>query len=210
MVKWGLWQVRKASNHEEKDVDLDIDDIDRPGFFDSIKKETLRGVIGVTLFVSAVILVLAALGLAGVAGDNLFEGVSWVVGIGFYLVPIMLTAWAFTFFRGEDRTGLQPVRTTGAVLGFLAVLGTVGILSPTHAGALGKAVAYPLITYLEKIAGLIILGGFIIIALLLLFDSELWVLLGKKFVGLFRRKKTDELLDEDANARAYTHGTYRR
>ena len=69
---------KKTKQSRKRDVDPALDEKERPGVFDSLKKETLRGVIGVTLFVSAVILVLAALGLAGVAGDNLFEGVSWV------------------------------------------------------------------------------------------------------------------------------------
>jgi S-DNA-T family DNA segregation ATPase FtsK/SpoIIIE len=187
----------KQTRKRERDVDADIDEDGKPGFFDSIKQETLRGVIGVVIFVSAIILALAALHLAGVAGDKLFAGVYWVVGIGYYLVPVMLVAWALTFFKGEDRTGLQPVRTTGAVLGFLAVLGTLGVLSPEYAGALGKAVAYPLVTYLEKIAALIILGGLIIISLLFLFDSELWVLLGKKIAGMFRKEHAQDATGDE-------------
>lgn len=178
----------KQTNQQNRrrDAARDEESYDRLGFFESIKKETLRGVLGVTLFVVAIILTLAAMGLAGVAGDKLFSGVTWVVGIGFYLVPVMLIAWALTFFKREEEAGLQPVRTTGGVLGFLSVLGTLGVLTPEHAGALGNGIAYPLVKYLDNIAALIVLAGLIIISLLLLFDSELWVLLGRKFLGLFR------------------------
>ena len=160
------------------------------GLFDSMKPETIRGIGGVFLFVLAVLLVLSPLRLAGVVGDYMYEAIYKLVGFGYFLVPVMLVFWAVSLFNKRySENALRPVRTAGALLFFMATLAMVGALSAEHAGILGRLMADPLITYFGLLASMVILAGSMLIALLLLLDSELWILLFKKLKALFVKEK---------------------
>ncbi|MBP9760269.1 MAG: DNA translocase FtsK 4TM domain-containing protein [Candidatus Pacebacteria bacterium] len=163
---------------------------EKPHFWEVMDPATLRGIGGVLLFVFAVILLLAVLGLAGVIGDKLYHGLYFLVGVGYYLLPIMLIGWAWSLFNSSNlENTLRPLRSFGAGMFFVASLAMVGALSTERAGILGAVIARPMLQYLDMIATLVILAGAIIVSLLLLFDSELWVLLWRKLLGLFIHSK---------------------
>jgi len=178
------------SKKKKKDEDKDEELFDEPGIFSSMSSETIRGIIGVFLFVVAILLILSALGLAGIAGDNAFKGISHIVGIGYWLVPVLLIGLAWSLFRnGYDQGVLRSIRSVGAIGFFLSVLGLIDItLGDDAAGKLGEYLVMPFIHYLDTIATIVILVGTLIISLLLLFDAELWILIGNKILGLFRKK----------------------
>jgi S-DNA-T family DNA segregation ATPase FtsK/SpoIIIE len=54
-----------------------------------------------------------------------------------------------------------------------------------------------MVTYLETVATIVILAGVIIVSLLLLFDTELWVMLWRKISALFTRKQGDGIATEE-------------
>jgi DNA segregation ATPase FtsK/SpoIIIE, S-DNA-T family len=179
--------MKKVARTSKKRVPVEEVE-EKPGIFDSLKKDTVRGIAGVFLFVFAIILVLGALGMAGLAGEKLYWGISFVVGVGYYLLPFMLVMWAKGLFtRSDEGRGLRSIRTVGALIFFIASLGIIGVLTETRAGILGSSIAGPMLTYLDTIASLVILAGFLVVSLLLLFDSELWVLLFSRIGGLFKK-----------------------
>ena len=168
--------------------------VDTPRFFESLEKRTLRGIIGVVLFVFAILLVLAALGMAGVAGEGMYRGIYYVVGVEYFLLPVVLIMWAWgLFMRPGDKRRMQSVRTFGALLFFVSSLGMVGVLAESRAGVLGALIAHPMRAYLDTIASLVILTGFIVVSLLLLFDSALWVMLFEKIRGVFKKSETENV-----------------
>jgi len=191
---------KKVARNGKKRKDED-EDTDSPGILASMKPETIRGVIGVLLFVASILLALSSLGLAGVVGNKLYMGIYWLIGVGYWLVPVLLVAWAFSLFSNSyEENALRPVRTAGAILFFVSTLTMVGVLSPLSAGAVGTFIAEQCVRYLDRIATMVVLAGGIIVSLLLLFDSELWVLLFRKAMGLFRAApETDEVLQEDVD-----------
>lgn len=159
----------------------------------SMSPETIRGISGVLMFVTAILLLLSALGLAGIAGDKVYAGIFYLVGIGYWLLPIILIgiAWSLFTHGGYDRGKLQKIRAVGAAGFFLSLLGIVAITaSEIYAGKLGVLLVQPMVAYFDTIATLVILVGVLIISLLLLFDSELWILLGRKFFGFFKKEGT--------------------
>lgn len=165
----------------------------RPGILERIGKDTVRGVSGVLLFVVGLLLALSGVGMAGVFGDLMYQGLTYLVGIGYVLLPLMLIAWAISLLRNvalEKHVG--PVRGIGALLFFIAGLGIVGVLAESHAGLLGRFVAGPLTHYLDTIATLVLLAGIVVVSLLLLFDTELWVSLFAKVRALFVRTPPSE------------------
>ncbi len=163
------------------------------GLFSSMAPETVRGIGGVFLFVLAVLLVLSPLRLAGIVGDHMYESIYRFVGFGYFLVPVMLVFWAVSLFNKRySENALRPVRTAGALLFFLSTLAMVGSLSAEHAGVLGRLMADPLVAYFGLLASMVILAGTMLIALLLLLDSELWMLLFRKLKGLFVKEKEED------------------
>ncbi len=197
-------KTKKEKNSEEEKLSL----------LASMSPETVRGILGVFIFVMAIILTLSALGLAGILGKHIYDGIYYIVGIGYWLLPIMLVGWTwFLFSKSSGQNKLQTIRATGAVSFFLSSLGIIAVTaSKNTAGILGSLIAKPLVSYLDTIATLVVLAGVLIISLLLLFDGELWILIAKKIIALFTGKKEtlDDTSDivEDASTKtetAYEH-----
>ncbi len=195
---WPMAKKKKATKESRRRKDEEEDE-EPTGILSNMEPETVRGIIGVLLFVMAILLILSPLGLAGIVGDKVYDGVYWLIGIAYYLVPVLFVAWAISLFnRQYEESSLRSIRMAGALLFFASTLTMVGVLSPNSAGIVGRLIAELSITYLDRIATMVILAGGIIVSLLLLFDSELWVLLFKKVLRLFGRGKEDDAeLDAD-------------
>jgi len=159
-----------------------------------LESETLRRIVGVLLVVVSILLVLSVLGLAGIAGEKLYLGLDWLIGLGYFLLPFVLLWLAVPLFRERlSEHSIEPIRAVGVALFFVSGLGIIGVISATHAGIVGALLAQPLVTYFGKIASLVILTGLLLVSLLLLFDSSLWVSLWHKLRGT----KTDEVSGEE-------------
>lgn len=188
--------AKNIKNTKKKKKVVEDEDFESEGFLASMRPETVKGISGVLLFVVSILLVLSSLGLAGIAGNSVYKGIFYVVGVGYWLIPIMFTGFAWTLFSSSfDQNNLRSIKSVGAIGFFLSALGIVATVASEHSsGKLGMLIAKPLLIYVDMIATLVILAGVLIVSLLLIFDSELWILLGRKFFGLFRKHHT--LLEE--------------
>ena len=76
--------------------------------FADLKKETVRGVLAVIFFVFALFFVLSAFELAGVVGRYAKSGATFLLGVGYYLVPVLLIMLALSMFKEyeERKIGL--------------------------------------------------------------------------------------------------------
>lgn len=160
----------------------------RPGMFSAMQPNTLRGIGGVSLFVVAILLMLSALGMAGLVGVQVYEGLYFLFGVGYVLLPFMCIGWALALFTKDyEENKLRSIRTVGALTFFVSTLAAVSVVGPEHAGLLGRSIATPMLAYLDTVATLVVLAGLIVVSMLLLFDSELWVTFFKKVRDLFKR-----------------------
>lgn len=192
---------RKKRDRNKKNKDIDTLLEGKESLLSSMKPETVRGITGVLLFVVALLLFLAPLGLAGVVGEKIYGGIFYAVGIGYWLIPIIFIGIAWSLFKngGYEHSRLRTIRGIGAFFFFISTLGIVAVTaSDGLAGWLGAHLADFLVRYLATIGTLVVLAGFFIISLLLLFDSALWVILGQKFFGLFKRSDEEETDEEVA------------
>ncbi len=191
---------KRATKKKKKDDELDSTAKTEDSFFASMSPETIRGIIGVVLFVVAILLLLSALGLAGIAGDKVYAGIYYIVGLGYWLLPVLLAGAAWSCFTkgGYEQNRLRSIRSAGAVGFFLSVLGLIKItLSDEAAGKLGTLLTNPLIHYLDTIATIVVLVGILIVSLLLLSDAALWILIGQKVFGLFQKSDSEETDDAE-------------
>lgn len=170
----------------------------KPSFIELVGSETLRGMAGVVLFVLGLLLTLAALGMAGRAGEKSYHGLLYLFGVGYFLLPLLLVFWAVSLFRSAAGTerNVGPVRAFGALLFFLSSLSIVSVIAHEHGGVLGGLIATPLVMYFDTVASIVLLAGVLMVSLLLLFDSALWVQLftnAKKLVFRPKKAAADEL-----------------
>lgn len=144
-----------------------------------LKKETKHSILAVVFFVLAVLTILASLDLSGVVGQNFFLALSWLSGVGYFLLPVIFLMLTISFLKQEERE-FSGLKTIGAILFFISGLGIISTLArllewTRDGGHIGKAISSLFIWLFGSTAALIILSAFIIISCLILFESKLTI-----------------------------------
>lgn len=156
----------------------------------NLQKSTLHSVWGIVLLVAAIFFLLASFGIGGKAANLLYTGLKTLMGLGYYLLPILLFILSASFFNDHDRR-FPLSKAIGSILFFLSGLGLFHLINASG-GILGEWVTAPLLNFFDRPTGFIFLTAFIIISLLIIFDSALRL---EAFL-FWKRKKSDEELDE--------------
>jgi len=170
-----------------------------------LKDETKKEIVGVLMFVLALIVILSALSAFNLIGTDtsylsyLYKGLGMIFGAGFFLVPLGLILGGVAIFRSlhEDIFSTSFIGIGIFILGFLGLLQ----IFISDGGYLGLIVTYPFITFLGKYASFIIFVALIIIALLITFNFSLKNLFNK----LFGKKDAKEKLEFVKNAEQTKH-----
>lgn len=139
-----------------------------------VSSEALRGVVAIFFFAIAGFLVLAGAGIGGNAGAALYSGLSWLLGIGYLLLPLSLVLLAILIFRSLERS-FGWVQVVSMMIFLLSGLGLISLAFPTRGGVLGDAISVPIVSAVDTTATVIFLLSFIIAALVVAFDIHLGV-----------------------------------
>ncbi|HEU0080403.1 MAG TPA: hypothetical protein VFQ72_00040, partial [Candidatus Paceibacterota bacterium] len=107
----------------------------KKGFLSSMADETVQGVAAVAAFVLAIFTSLAIWGKAGVVGRWTFTGLGYLLGVGYYLLPLIFVVLALTFLRNLHRR-FESAKLYGAGLFLVSILGIIDIVSPAPAGSI--------------------------------------------------------------------------
>ncbi len=159
--------------------------------FRNFRTETLQSIIAIFCFVCAIFLVLAAFSKAGIAGEKTYGGLSYIFGIGFFLLPLVLIALGTSFLISLKKHIAKIQAISGLVL-FISGLGIISI-SLSKGGKIGDLIASPFLRLFDVYTSIMILGAFVIIALLLMFD----VSLNPQKLMFWKKEITDEDLEEE-------------
>ena len=177
---------KKRRNNDEKDA------------LPRISTEAMRGVIAVFFIALAGFLILANFGKGGTIGATLYEWLSWLLGIGYMLLPLSLLLTSLAILRSfEKHFGI--VQFGSVVIFLLSTLGMVNLAFPGKGGLLGASVSNPIVLAVDTTATVVFLSAFTIAALIVAFDIHL----GSVFTGLrerFRRTETEPAPDEAIDA----------
>lgn len=141
-------------------------------FFTELSEGTRHGIYGVVLLVIALFFGLASFGQAGVAGEAVYNALYGFLGLGFYLVPIVVLILSLAFFRAIHND-IPATKFIGSFFFFFSGLATLAVINPAHGGTLGGMIANPLIAAVDTVAGLIILLGILVASILVTFNAEL-------------------------------------
>jgi len=169
-----------------------------------ISAEIKKDVLGIFLFVLALISILSFMNLAGGFGKNLSIIVKLLFGWGFLLVPFALVLWGLKTIKSEDivesRTSfLGMVIMTFSVLSFMHIFIIPENMfeiakAGGNGGIIGATIAWLLVSLIGKWGGIVIVFALFLISLLLTFDVSFVDLLGKIRVT---KNKEDLVQKED-------------
>ena len=120
----------------------------------------------------SIVLFLASFEKAGIAGNRLFDILSYLLGYGYFLIPILFLLLGISLIRSIKHE-LAGLKTLGGLLFFLSGLAMFDLLKHGSSGVIGKGIATPLISLFDVYASFAILLVLIIISILILFDLTL-------------------------------------
>jgi S-DNA-T family DNA segregation ATPase FtsK/SpoIIIE len=189
-----------AKKSKEKDSYKTADSKERKNPAQAIKKETRNGIFSVVSFVVALFFILSAFGNAGPAGKFFFEVLTYLFGLGYYLLPVILMLLGVSYLRSErPDVGLLHVISSAFVL--LASLGMIDIIDKDRGGVVGGGASFPFMKLFGTDTSMIFLLAILVISLSVLFDRQpnIWALalrIWNWLKNLFSRH-AEEISDEE-------------
>lgn len=167
------------------------------GLFGSLKEETKNTAWAISLFLLTAFLALSAFNSAGPAGQFIYKQLNFLLGRGYFLLPISLILVAASFLR-DSRPSFAKWRFLSGLIALLALLASAEIIYEGSGGLLGIVLAKPLVSLFDVYISLIISASLVVISSLVLFDSHL-TLQGRLFGWWLwgRPQDLNELDDED-------------
>lgn len=165
-------------------------------FFDGLSDETRHSVIAILFFVVGIFFSAAPFGKGGVLGESIYGGFEYMLGVGYFALPLLLFLLGVSFFR-ESRPNIAMTASLGAFLFLFSTLGLVNIFSgDSSGGILGRIVSVPLVKLFDTYIATLFLIAFLAISFLIMFNTR------PNFSALlFWRRKGEEEGDEDAEVR---------
>ncbi len=139
------------------------------GIFADLKEDTVRGIWGILLLFVTLFFILAAFDLAGIAGETTYGALSFLFGIGYFLLPITIFFVAISFFRSFEHA-YGPLKIVSAVIFVLAGLGIIDRIMEGKGGLVGGLVTAPLIALFDVYATILVLIALLLLSLIVMFD----------------------------------------
>ncbi len=156
-------------------------------FLDGLSDETRHSVIAILFFVVGIFFSVAPFGKAGYVGQNIYGGFEYLLGVGYFILPLLLFLLGVSFFRAS-RPNLAVTASIGAFLFLFSSLGLINVFSSGNAGGLfGRTISIPLVKLFDAPVAALFLMSFLAISFLVMFNTH------PNFSSfLFWRKKNDD------------------
>lgn len=162
----------------------------KEGFFSSMREETVETIMAILFFVIAILLLLASFGQGGLVGEKTSQFGTFLFGIGFYLIPIILIMLGVSFFREIKKNFATPKIIASFIL-FISSLGLVSLVFE-KGGIAGALISKPLVSLFDFWASIVITLALIVISIIFVFEASLKL---SSIKNLFGKKDVQE--DED-------------
>ncbi|MFA6536679.1 MAG: DNA translocase FtsK 4TM domain-containing protein [Candidatus Paceibacterota bacterium] len=160
--------------------------------FSDLKSETRQGVFAIIASVFTLFFILAAFDKAGFLGEKTYGLLHYLLGAGYFLLPLLGVMLAISLFKSLDRH-FDSLQAIGALIFFLSGLGIVELVAPGKGGEVGSLIASPIYKLFDLYAGLIILAALLVISLFIIFDTNLLTHFGGLWQKLFNRNKKEKV-----------------
>ena len=113
----------------------------KPPFFSYVNPDVKKSIVAVLLLGVTIVLILASFGQAGPVGKFLFKSLTGLLGLGYYLVPLVALVIAVIFLLAQEIKVVGPTLWGGLLL-IIASLGLIDIVFPQSAGLVGNLVGF--------------------------------------------------------------------
>ncbi len=141
-------------------------------FLGGLSDETRHSVIAILFFVIGIFFSVAPLGKAGILGQSIYGGLEYLLGVGYFALPLLLFLLGVSFFR-ESRPNIAVTASLGAFLFLFSILGLINIFSGNNEGGiLGQIVSIPLVKLFDTYVATLFLIAFLAISFLIMFNAR--------------------------------------
>ncbi len=157
-----------------------------------LQTETKQGILAIISLVLGVFVLLARFDKAGLVGQYSYQGLDFLFGAGYFLIPLVFFVIGISFLK-TIRPNFVIHKLSGGLLLFVSSLGLVSIImnDKESGGIVGSLISNPLIKLFEIYTSLVILGALALIGVFIIFDTRLTLEL-KLFGYQFGKKKVDD------------------
>ncbi|MFA6446116.1 MAG: DNA translocase FtsK 4TM domain-containing protein [Candidatus Paceibacterota bacterium] len=147
---------------------------EKKGFFHGLSNETKQGILAIIFFVLTLLFLLASFSKAGLVGEKVYSGLTYLLGIGYYLIPAILLMLGISFLKTLEQN-LNKLKIIGSILLLISGLGIITLTTIDKGGVIGNIISYPLLKLFGMTASMIILIAIVLISLLILFEAKFTV-----------------------------------
>ncbi|OHA58978.1 MAG: hypothetical protein A2571_01210 [Candidatus Vogelbacteria bacterium RIFOXYD1_FULL_44_32] len=136
--------------------------------------ETKQGILAVIFIACGIFFLLASLAKAGLAGKYAYQGLDYLFGAGFFLIPVIFIVVGISFLK-TVRPNFISHRLLGGLLLFTSSLGLVNVVlaSEKTGGVIGNLISFPLLKFFDFYSSLVILSTVALIGIFIMFDTRL-------------------------------------
>ncbi len=197
----GMAEVNRKKKRTKKNTTDDA-----PARVSAVSGEAMRSVVAIFLIAIAIFLFVAELGGGGKIGADVYTGLTWLLGVGYTLLPISLVMLSVVIFRYFEKT-LGWIQSVSMLVFLLSALGLVSVAFPGHGGIVGQSISSALIGSIDTTATVTFLVAFVIASLIIAFDVNLAAVFGKLRALVRNRFEGEEVLDEEPQIRGLPEET---
>ncbi len=163
--------------------------------FSELKEETKHSVIAIIFFMLSAFFIFSAWNKSGVVGDFLYNIFSYLLGLGFFIIPLLFLILGISFLRSTKHE-LITTNTLGAILFFISSLGIISLLFKNGSGGIiGKWISVPLVKFFDIYVSMIFLLAMLVISILLIMDTKLSIKIPS--LRFFKKKSINENIKDE-------------
>jgi len=179
--------MAKKKNKKEKAGNDKSENKIGSSIINSLKNETVEAIIAIVFIVLSIFMLLSPFEKAGPVGDFSFKILTKLLGVGYYLLPIVLIVLGVYYIKSTERD-LTWTKSIGAILFVISGIGMIDLIF-NQGGFVGGIISTPLMKLFDFWVSLVILTSTIVISVLMTFNCAISF---EKISGLFRRKQNNE------------------
>ena len=174
----------------------------KESIFDSIASEVKHSVLSILFMALTIFFILSPFGKAGIVGDKTYEILHSLLGVGYYILPLLLTLLAVSLIK-NSRPQLANTTIVASLLFFVSTLGIIALLGKNNAGGwLGGVIEAPLVKLFDVYISFVFLLVSSVISLLVIFNARPSVeslMFWRKFIKEKKDKEPEESKEEKAD-----------
>ncbi len=146
---------------------LEVEEIKEP----LLSEEVFSTAIAILFFILSLFFIMASIGKAGVAGTAIYSNLKELLGLGFFLLPILFLLLGISFMR-TVKPNLAARSSIGSALFVFSGLGLLSLAPWENSGGfLGRIFSYPLVKFFDIPFTILLLSAILIISVIVLFDT---------------------------------------